>query len=77
MTQEHLEAKIKELAGELEKAETELSRLRPRVQYLEGMQQRLEGALTVLQGLLEQDRQAVVPAIPAAPNSHAALPVGS
>lgn len=35
----------------MDKAEAELAKLRPRVQYLEAMLHRLDGALTVLQGL--------------------------
>lgn len=77
MTTEQLESKQKELTGELEKAETELARLRPQVQYLEAMQQRLSGALQVIQDLMQQERQAVVTAQPVVPNTHIPLPQGA
>lgn len=77
MTTEQLDVKIKELTGELEKADTELSKLRPQVQYLEAMQHRLGGALQILQDLLTQEKQATVTAQPAATNSHGPLPVGA
>jgi hypothetical protein len=46
-----IDAKMTELRSEMDKAEAELAKLRPRVQYLEAMLHRLDGALTVLQGL--------------------------
>lgn len=77
MTREQLEIKQKELSGELEKAETELAKLRPQVQYLEAMQHRLAGALQVLQELMQQDSQAVVTAQPVPANSHVPVPAGA
>jgi septal ring factor EnvC (AmiA/AmiB activator) len=55
----HIEAKIAELTTELQKANDELGKLRPRVQYLETIIYRLDGALTAMQSLLEQDAPAV------------------
>lgn len=49
----HIEAKIVELQGELQRADEELAKLRPRVQYLESMLYRLDGALSALQNVLE------------------------
>jgi chaperonin cofactor prefoldin len=51
----HIEAKITALTTELQKADEELSKLRPRVQYLETIMYRLDGALTALRELLEQE----------------------
>jgi hypothetical protein len=48
-------AKMAALRGELQKADDELGKLRPRVQYLEAIMLRLDGALTALQGLLEAE----------------------
>jgi chromosome segregation ATPase len=48
-----IEQKITELSAELQKADDELGKLRPRVQYLETILYRLDGALTALRGLLE------------------------
>ena len=42
-----------ELREELRKADEELRTLRPRVQYLESVMMRVDGALTVLQELLD------------------------
>jgi septal ring factor EnvC (AmiA/AmiB activator) len=53
-----IEAKIAELKGELHKADEELSKLRPRVQYLESMLYRLDGALGAMQSLLELEAPA-------------------
>jgi hypothetical protein len=60
-----IEAKIIALHTELQKADDELSKLRPRVQYLETIMYRLDGALTAMQGLLEGET-------PARPNGHQA-----
>lgn len=51
MTSEQLTQKMTVLREEMQKAEEELAKLRPRVQYLEAMQHRLDGALAVLQEL--------------------------
>jgi chromosome segregation ATPase len=48
-----IDAKIAALTTEMQRAEEELRTLRPRVQYLESMVYRLDGALTALQSLLE------------------------
>jgi septal ring factor EnvC (AmiA/AmiB activator) len=56
---EQIEAKIVELRTELQKADEELSKLRPRVQYLETIMYRLDGALTALQGVLDAPTPAV------------------
>jgi hypothetical protein len=55
---EQIEAKITELRGELQKADEELGKLRPRVQYLETIMYRLDGALTALQSLLDLEAPA-------------------
>jgi len=55
----HIEAKITELTAELQKANDELGKLRPRVQYLETIIYRLDGALTAMQGLLELETSGV------------------
>ena len=47
-----IEARITHLRGEVQTASDELSKLRPRVQYLEQTMLRLDGALTVLHELL-------------------------
>jgi len=54
-----IEAKIAEFQGELKKADEELGKLRPRVQYLETLLYRLDGALTAMQSLLDLDTPAV------------------
>jgi hypothetical protein len=54
-----IEAKIVELKTELQKADDELGKLRPRVQYLETIMYRLDGALTALQGVLDAEAPAV------------------
>lgn len=51
MTSEVLTQKMTVLREEAQKADEELAKLRPRVQYLEAMLHRLDGALTVLQEL--------------------------
>jgi septal ring factor EnvC (AmiA/AmiB activator) len=56
---EQIEAKIAALQGELQKADEELSKLRPRVQYLETIMVRLDGALTALHDLRALDVPAV------------------
>jgi septal ring factor EnvC (AmiA/AmiB activator) len=53
-----IESKITELKGELQRADEELSKLRPRVQYLETIMYRLDGALTALQGVLDAETPA-------------------
>lgn len=53
MTRDQIEARMGTLRDELEKANEELGKLRPRVQFLESMMMRVDGALTVLQELLE------------------------
>lgn len=55
-----IDQKITQLQGEMEKADAELAKLRPRVQYLEAMLHRLDGALTVLQGLKQEELVPVV-----------------
>jgi hypothetical protein len=52
---EQIEAKIAELTAELQKANDELGKLRPRVQYLETILYRLDGALTALHGVLDAE----------------------
>jgi chromosome segregation ATPase len=49
-----IDTKMAALRGELQKADAELATLRPRVQYLEALMLRLDGALTALQNLLEE-----------------------
>jgi chromosome segregation ATPase len=56
---EQIEAKMAELRAELQKADEELGKLRPRVQYLESMLFRLDGALGAMQSLLELETPAV------------------
>jgi predicted nuclease with TOPRIM domain len=73
MTRETLDQKMQTLKGELEKADEELTKLRPRVQYLETIIQRLDGALTVLQTMLDEDTKQTVIATPV--NSTAPVPV--
>lgn len=58
-----IEHRMTQLREELQKADEELSKLRPRVQYLETIAQRLDGALTVLQGLLDASEPALTPAL--------------
>jgi len=67
---EQLEEKVKALTEELTQAETELAKLKPRVQYLEMIIQRCDGAITVLQGLKQQDAPPVVG------TNHSVAPVG-
>jgi hypothetical protein len=55
MTRETIEARMVTLIEELKKAEEELGKLRPRVQYLEVVMTRLDGAVTVLRELLDTD----------------------
>ena len=50
---EVIEAKMQELVAELQRADEEANKLRPRLRYLEEMMVRTDGALTVLKGLLE------------------------
>lgn len=69
-----IDQKMTELRREMEIAEAELAKLRPRVQYLEAMLHRLDGALTVLQGLKEDTGPA--PVIAHA-NSQAVVPQGA
>lgn len=57
-----IDQKMTQLREELQKAEDELARVRGRVQYLEAMAQRIDGALTVLQGLKDDMARTVVPA---------------
>jgi hypothetical protein len=68
---EQIEAKIVALRAELQKADEELSKLRPRVQYLETIMYRLDGALTAMQGLLDVETPAAgngtAPTVPVAP----------
>ena len=64
MNREQVEQRMTALRQELEQASEELTKLRPRVQYLETIVQRLDGALTVLQGLLEDDTKQTVVALP-------------
>jgi hypothetical protein len=49
-----IQTKMQALKTELEQAEAELAKLRPRVQYLEAICHRCDGALTVLQGLKDE-----------------------
>jgi septal ring factor EnvC (AmiA/AmiB activator) len=56
---DRIEAKIAALQGELQKADEELSKLRPRVQYLETIIYRIDGALTAMQSLLEMETPGV------------------
>lgn len=56
---EQIEAKMAELRTELQKADEELGKLRPRVQYLESMLFRLDGALGAMQSLLELETPVV------------------
>ena len=67
-----LEQKMKTLRDEMEKADAELAKLRPRVQYLEAMLHRLDGALTVLQEL----KDAPAPVLAHA-NSQEPIPLGA
>ena len=53
MTRAHIEARMGTLRDELTKAGDELGKLRPRVQFLEHLMFRVDGALTVLQELLD------------------------
>lgn len=74
MTRETIESRMAQLKEELQRADEELSKLRPRVQYLETILQRTDGALTVLQGLL--DEPGTAPAAPPVPmaSGHNAMP---
>lgn len=65
MTRESIETRMQELVAEMQKAEEEMTKLRPRVQFLEQVMLRLDGALTVLKGLLEAETASV---------NHAELP---
>jgi hypothetical protein len=55
-----IEAKIQQLVEELQRADEEANKLRPRLRYLEEVMVRADGALTVLKGLLEGDPAASV-----------------
>jgi chromosome segregation ATPase len=55
---EEAEAKIAHIKGELQKAADELAKLRPKVQYLEIMEIRLNGALDALQTLIAECKDA-------------------
>lgn len=58
---EAIEQRIAQLRDELQRADDEVSKLRPRLQYLEAIMQRLDGALTALQGVLDDEKQRPVP----------------
>ena len=50
---EQIEAKMQSLVEELQRADEEANKLRPRLRYLEEVMVRADGALSVLKGLLE------------------------
>jgi len=74
MNREMIEHRIAELKAEFQKADDEASKLRPRLQFLETMMQRLDGALTVCQELLDKDKESTVVGVPVETN-HQAVPV--
>lgn len=53
---EAIAARMGQLREELQRADEEAGKLRPRLQYLEQMMLRLDGALTAMQGLLDETR---------------------
>lgn len=55
MQREAIEAKMEHILAEMQKAEQEAQQLRPRLRYLEEILLRLDGAMTVLKGLLEEE----------------------
>lgn len=57
---EAIEAKMQALVEELQRADEEANKLRPRLRYLEEVMVRADGALSVLKGLLEGENEAVV-----------------
>lgn len=61
MTREVIAAKMQELVAELQRADEEAQKLRPRLRYLEEVMVRADGALSVLKGLLEDSTPASVP----------------
>lgn len=64
MTRTQIEARMGTLRDELTKANEELGKLRPRVQFLEQIMLRVDGALTVLQELLDGPDEAPPPLPP-------------
>ena len=72
MTREQIEKRMAGLREELQRADEEAGKLRPRLQYLDTIMQRLDGALTALQGLLDEPD---VHEAALAQNSHMAQPV--
>jgi hypothetical protein len=57
---EQIEAKMQSLVEELQRADEEANKLRPRLRYLEEVMVRADGALSVLKGLLEGENEASV-----------------
>lgn len=55
MQREAIEAKMQHILAEMQKAEQEAGQIRPRLRYLEEILLRLDGAMTVLKGLLEEE----------------------
>jgi N-acetylglucosamine kinase-like BadF-type ATPase len=53
MTRAHIEARIQVLAAELQKADEEAHKLRPRLRYLEEVMVRSDAAIAVLKSLLD------------------------
>lgn len=69
MYQAQIETRMAQLKEELTKANDELGKLKPRVQFLEQIMLRVDGALTVLQELLDGPDESLPPAIPSGTDS--------
>jgi uncharacterized protein involved in exopolysaccharide biosynthesis len=72
MSQELITKKIEVLKKEFEQADGELSKLRPRVAYLEQILQRCDGAMVVLEQLLKESQDATVVGVPVGTNHQGA-----
>jgi chromosome segregation ATPase len=74
VTRTSIEQRLATLREEGQRADEELNKLRPRVMYLQEVLLRLDGAITTLTQLLEEEQRAAgAPAV----NSTTAQPVGA